>query len=58
MAVLCVLELITLPDKFTLDFTIDGKRMIAKKKTQKTKKNQAHYNLEHVVPDFKPLSSH
>ena len=57
MAVLCVLELITLPDKFTLDFTIDGKRMIAKKNT-KNKKNQAHYNLEHVVPDFKPLSSH
>ena len=38
MAVLCILELITLPDKFTLDFTIDGKRMIAKKKHKKQKK--------------------
>lgn len=37
MAVLCILEFITLPDKYTLDFTIDGKRMIAKKtKKQKT----------------------
>ena len=53
MAVLCILELVTLPDKYTLDFTIDGKRMQKKKK-----KIQAHYNLEHVVPDFKPLSSH
>ena len=52
MAVLCILELVTLPDKYTLDFIIDGKRM------QKKKKIQAHYNLEHVVPDFKPLSSH
>lgn len=37
MAVLCVLELITLPDKFTLDFTIDAKRMIAKTKNKKQK---------------------
>lgn len=37
MAVLCILELITLPDKFTLDFTIDGKRMIAKKTKNKKK---------------------
>lgn len=41
----------------TLDFRIDGKRRVPKKKT-KTKTTQTHYDLEHVVPAFKLLSSH